>query len=233
MMPARTFQCFMPLIRAVSQFDDPAFRGILLRSVGWSLVCFAALHVAAIWAVHRLLTLHGWLGWMVDILGSVGASLLALWLFLPVATVIGTLYFDRIARAVERRFYPSLGRPHGASLIDQARDGIVVALKVFGLNIAALILVFLLPGGGLILGWMIASYAIGRGLFVAVAMRRMPRPLAESLYRSRRGVVLGHGAILALAAYVPVLNLFIPIMGTAAMVHVLDIALEGPGVVRR
>ena len=30
---------------------------------------------------------------------------------------------------------------------------------------------------------------------------------------------------MALAAYVPLLNLFIPILGTAAMVHVLDLAL--------
>jgi CysZ protein len=78
----------------------------------------------------------------------------------------------------------------------------------------------------LLLGWMIATYAIGRGLFVAVAMRRMPRPIAESLYRSRRGVVLVNGAILAGAAYIPVINLLIPVIGTAAMVHVLDLALS-------
>jgi CysZ protein len=82
-----------------------------------------------------------------------------------------------------------------------------------------------LPGVGLFLGWMIAGYAIGRGLFVAVAMRRMPRRTAEGLYRTSRGVVLTQGAILALSAYVPVLNLLVPIVGVAAMVHVLDMAL--------
>jgi uncharacterized protein involved in cysteine biosynthesis len=35
-----------------------------------------------------------------------------------------------------------------------------------------------------------------------------------------------HGAILALMAYVPAVNLLIPILGTAAMVHVLDMTLE-------
>jgi CysZ protein len=33
------------------------------------------------------------------------------------------------------------------------------------------------------------------------------------------------GAILALASYVPVLNLLVPIIGVASMVHVLDRAL--------
>lgn len=216
---------FAPIARALSQFDDPIFRGVLWRSIAWSIACFVALHVGAVWIIHRILALHGWLAWAADILGSVGASLLTLWLFLPVATAIGMLYLDRIARAVEGRFYPWLPPPHGASLLEQVWDGLAVTLTVLALNIAALLLIFLLPGIGLILGWMIGAYAIGRGLFVAIAMRRMPRPMAESLYRASRGVVLAQGAIMALAAYVPVLNLLLPIIGVAAMVHVLDMAL--------
>jgi uncharacterized protein involved in cysteine biosynthesis len=205
--------------------DDPAFWGVLLRSIAWSIACFAALHIGAVWAIHRVLALHGWLAWGVDVLGSIGASLLALWLFLPVAAAIGMMYLDRIAASVERRFYPWLPPPNGASLLEQAWDGLAVALKVLTLNIVALILAFLLPGIGLLLGWTIAAYAIGRGLFVAVAMRRMPRVTAESLYRTNRGVILAQGGILALAAYIPVLNLLVPIIGVAAMVHVLDMAL--------
>jgi CysZ protein len=75
---------------------------------------------------------------------------------------------------------------------------------------------------GLILAWLIGGYAIGRGLFAAVAMRRMPRPAAEALYRRARPAVLAQGCMLALAGYVPILNLLIPVVGTAAMVHVLD-----------
>jgi CysZ protein len=223
---------FAPISRAIGQLDDPAFRGVLLRSIAWSVVCFAAVDAGAIWIVHRLLELHGVLAWGADILGSIGASLLALWLYLPVAAAIGMMYLDRIAAAVELRFYPSLPPPRGASLFEQAWDGIAVGLKVLALNILGLILALLLPGAGLVLGWMIASYAIGRGLFVAVAMRRMPRPVAESLYRASRSVVLLQGAILALIAYVPIMNLLLPILGTAAMVHVLDMtlsAVETPG----
>jgi CysZ protein len=223
--PRRLF-VLAPIARSISQLDDPSFRDVLVRSIAWSIVCFAAVDVAAIWGVHRLLELHGLLAWGADILGSVGASLLALWFFLPVATAIGMMYLDRIARSVEHRFYPWLPPPNGASLLEQARDGAIVAVKVLALNIVALILAFLLPGVGLILGWMIASYAIGRGLFVAVAMRRMPPPAAESLYRASRGIILIQGAILALMAYVPILNLLIPIVGTAAMVHVLVAALS-------
>ena len=57
-------------------------------------------------------------------------------------------------------------------------------------------------------------------------MRRMPRGVAEALYRSRRGIVLAQGAVLAMAAYIPILNLLIPVIGTAAMVHILDDAIS-------
>jgi uncharacterized protein involved in cysteine biosynthesis len=226
MFPTRSVSPFTPVARALAQLDDPVFLGVVLRSVGWSLLCFAALHVGTIWMVHRLLDLHGWIAWTVDVFGSIAASLLALWLFLPVAAAIGTLYFDRIAFAVERRFYPWLPPPTGAPMMEQLWDGVAVAIRVLLLNIVALVLALLLPGIGFLLGWLISSYAIGRGLFVATAMRRMPRFAAESLYQDQRLAVLVVGAILAAASYVPLANLLIPVIGTAAMVHVLDNALS-------
>jgi CysZ protein len=216
---------FLPLVRALAQLDDRVFLGVLLRSVAWSAACFILLHIATIWAVHHLLDLHGWIGWLVDLLGGLGASLLALWLFLPVAAIIGTLYIDRIARAVEQHYYPTLPPARGAPIGAQIWDAISVGLRILLLSLVALVLALIIPGVGLILAWMIGGYAIGRGLFVAVAMRRMPRPAAEALYRRMRPVVLAQGCIMALASYIPVLNLLIPVVGTAAMVHVLDLAM--------
>ncbi len=211
-----------PVARALGQLDDPVFLGVLLRSLLWAAVSFIALHAAAIWAVHHLLGLQGWLGWAADIASGVGASLLALWLFLPVAVIIGTLYIDRIARAVERRHYPALPPARGAPIAAQVWDAISIAARILLLNVLALVAALILPGVGLILAWLIGGYAIGRGLFAAVAMRRMPRPAAEALYRRARPAVLAQGCMLALAGYVPILNLLIPVVGTAAMVHVLD-----------
>ncbi len=214
-----------PLARAVAQLDDGAFLGVLARCLAWSAACFVALHFAAIWAVERVLHWHGVLGWTAGVLASVGASLLAGWLFLPLAAVIGTMYIDRIAAAVERRYYPMLPPAPGAAFAPLLWEGVTLGARILALNLLALVLVVILPGIGLMLAWAIAAYAIGRGLFVVVAMRRMPRPAAEQVYRSARGIVLVHGGIMSLAAYVPLLNLFIPLLGTAAMVHVLDLAL--------
>lgn len=217
---------FSPLARALSQLDDRVFLGVLLRSVLWAVVCFMSLHVATIWAVRHVLHLHGWIGWIAGVLGGIGASLLALWLFLPVAAIIGTFYIDRVARAVERRYYPWLPPAQGASIGAQIWDAISVGLRILLLSVLALILALILPGVGLILAWFIGGYAIGRGLFVAVAMRRMPRLHAEAAYRHARPVILAQGCAMALAGSIPILNLLIPVVGTAAMVHVLDQAMS-------
>ena len=208
--------------RALGQLDDSVFLGVLVRSVLWAGVCFLGLHAAVIWALHRFLDLPGWIGWIADLTGGIGASVLALWLFLPVATLIATFYIDRVARAVERRHFPTLPPARGAPIASQMWDGIGVAARILLFNVAALVAALILPGVGLVLAWLIGGYAIGRGLFVAVAMRRMPRAAAESLYRRARTNVIAQGCILALAGYIPVLNLLIPVVGTAAMVHVLD-----------
>lgn len=218
-------QLFSPLLRALDQLGDVVFLGVVLRSVIWSAICFIVLFTVTLWGLQPLLHLHGTLAWAADILGTAGTLLLAFWLFLPVAAVIGTFYIERIARAVERRYYPTLSPARGAPLGAQIADGLSLGLRILLLELVGLILA-LIPGIGILLGWLIAAYAIGRGLFMAVAMRRMPRPAAIALYRGSRGTILLQGGIIALAAYIPLLNLLIPVIGTAVMVHVLDRALS-------
>jgi uncharacterized protein involved in cysteine biosynthesis len=215
----------LPLARALSQLSDPAFFGVVWRSVLFSALFFAVILAGTIGAVHHFVAAGGILAWALDALGSITAAVLAMWLFLPVAAIIGTLYFERIARAVERRFYPSLPPAQPAPVSQQVWDGIAIGLRVLGLNVLALLLTVFLPGIGLPIGWAIASWAIGRGLFVAVAMRRLNRRDAEALYRAVRPIALAQGGAMAAAAYFPLLNLLIPVVGTAAMVHVLDFAL--------
>ncbi|MGD0432663.1 MAG: EI24 domain-containing protein [Acetobacteraceae bacterium] len=215
----------LPLTRALSQLSDPALLRVVWRSVLFSALFFIVILAGTITGLHTFVAAHGALLWALDALGSVAAAVLAMWLFLPVAATIGALYFERIARAVERRFYPSMPPAQSAPLLDQVWVSVAVGLRVLGLNAFALLLTLFLPGIGLPIGWAIAAWAIGRGLFIAVAMRRLSRPDAEALYRAVRPVALAQGGVMAAAAYVPLLNLLIPVVGTAAMVHVLDLAL--------
>jgi uncharacterized protein involved in cysteine biosynthesis len=216
-----------PLTRSVAQITDPAFLGVLALSLVCSAAVFLLLHLGVLWAVHRALALSGWLAWGVDVLGSVGASLLGLWLFLPLAAGIATLFIERVARAVERRYYPMLPPAPGAPVLAVLADALELIWRILLLSLLGLVLTVALPGIGLLLAWAIGAYAIGRGLFMAVALRRFDRATAVRLYAANRAVVLVQGGIMALAGYLPGFNLLIPVLGTAAMVHVLDAALRG------
>lgn len=211
-----------PLSRAVAQLQEPVFLGVVLRSLALSAVVFLSLLAGSVWAVGQVVHQPGWLGWLAGLAGGIGAALLALWLFVPVALLIATLYIDRVAAAVDRRFYPELPVPVGAPLAVQAWDGVVLGAQVLVLQLVAVMLAIMLPGVGIVLGWLVTGWAIGRGLFVAVAMRRMGRAEARMLYATRRLSVLAPGLALAVAGSVPGLNLLVPVLGTAAMVHVLN-----------
>lgn len=208
-----------PIARAVAQLHDPAFLLVLAKSLALSALAFVLLVAGCVWGIHALLP-HAW-GWAAGVAGGIGAAVLAIWLFLPLAVVIAACFVEPVAAAVDRRFYPWLPQPRGASLGAQLWDGVALGGRVLLLSLLGLVLALALPGIGAVLSWLIAAWALGRGLFVAVAMRRMGRRAAQDLYRRQRGLVLAQGGVLALLAALPPLNLLVPVLGAAAMVHVL------------
>lgn len=219
-----------PPLRAIGQLDDPALLRVLAMSVLAAIAGFALLGGAVWYGAHGLL---GWNGWLSGVLGGIGAALLAHYLFLPVAGGVAGLLCEPIAAAVERRFYPGLPPALPASLAAQVWDGLWLGLRVLLLQLAALALTPLLPGASVLLAYAVAAWAIGRGLFVAVAMRHMDRRRAVALYAARRGAVFLQGAIVVAASLVPLANLLLPVLAVVAMVHVLHARVaSGPGLAR-
>jgi uncharacterized protein involved in cysteine biosynthesis len=212
---------FTPITRAIEQLDDPTNLLVLLQSLLASIVIFVLLGAGSIYGLHHVLEPYGWLSWIGGAIGGVVATALALWLFLPIAVVIAYAFMEPVCRAVERRWYPHLPPPAGANLASQVWDGLVVAGQVLCLNVLVLIAALLLPGIGLLLGWPVTAWALGRGLFVAVAMRRTSRAEATRLYAAHRGQAFLQGVALAVIASIPFANLLLPVLGPACMVHVL------------
>lgn len=212
---------FSPLTRAIAQLDDPAILRVLLGSLVLSAAIFGVLCAGSAWGLHHAFAAHSWLAWLAGALGGFAVLASAVWLFLPACVLIASLFMEPVCRAVERRWYPALPRPHGANLGAQLWDAALVALLVGTMNLVSVILALILPGVGLVLGLAVTAWALGRGLFVAVAMRRMDRPAAHEVYRQNYGAVLLQGAALAVAGYIPLVNLLVPVLGTACMVHVL------------
>lgn len=210
-----------PALRALAQLDEPAFLGAVLRSVAWTAVLFVIVASGLGYGIAVALSDHGWLAWLGPVFGLVFGVFAALFLFTPVAALVASLFVDRIADAVEARHYPWLPPLRPAPLSQQIWDGVALGGRVLAMQVVALVLALLVPGLGFALGLVIAAWAIGRGLFVAVAMRRMQRPTAMEAYRAARLAVIAQGGLISAAGLVPVLNLVAPVLGIAAMVHVL------------
>lgn len=203
------------------QMSDPAFLAPLAKGLFGAVAVFAGLALLAAWGTGALAGGTGWLATAAATFGGLLTLGLAYWLFIPAMLAISGLFLDPVAAAVERRYYPALPPAEGASLGAQIGFNLKLGLVMAALSLLALPLALFAPPFGAVAFWLISTVALGHGLFEGVAQRRMTVEAARTLRRSREWQVLGLGAVLATLALVPVVNLLVPVLGTAAMTHLL------------
>ena len=103
----------------------------------------------------------------------------------------------------------------------QVRFNLWFGFRMAILSLAALPLLLALPPLGAALLWLVSAFGLGHGLFEGVAQRRMGVVEARALRRRQEARVLGVGAVLAGISLIPIVNLIVPVLGTAAMTHLL------------
>lgn len=211
---------FSALFLAFGQMGDPAFRRPLILGVLGAALVLALLAWAAIEAAGWAAGGSGWLSWVAATGGGIAALFLAWWLFLPAAVAIASQFIEPVAAAVERRHYPGLPPARGSSAAAQIAFGLGFGLKLLILQLVLLPLIFI-PVVGMVLALAISAYALGAGMVVQTAMLRLDPRAAKAAWRARRRPGWGLGLALAGLAMVPLLNLVVPVIGTAAAVHLL------------
>ena len=210
------------MLLALGQIGDPAFRrplllGVLGAAIAIGLLVWGAVEAAAWAAAGR----QGWLSWLAQAGGGLAAMVLAWWLFLPISAAIASQLVEPVAAAVERRHYPGLAPARGASVAAQAAFGLGFGLRLLALQVLLLPL-FFIPVLGFALALLVAAHALGAGMLRQTAMLRMDTAAAKAAWRARRRSGWALGLVLAAMAMVPLLNLLVPVLGTAAAVHILQ-----------
>ncbi len=217
--------------KAISQISDPAFRRVMLLGIAGSMAVFAASWFILGWVLDNLdlpaLSLWAWeydLDRIKDVFGGI-AVLAMTWLLFPaVVTLIVGFFLEDIAGAVDRRHYPALGRPRHQGILEILRITVKFALIAVVLNILALpvlLALFFSPFYPLVF-YALNGYLLGREYFELVAHRRMDPAAGKELRRARSGSVFIAGVIVAFLLTVPVVNLIAPVIGAAAMVHLVE-----------
>lgn len=214
--------------RALGQFDDPAFRRVILRGLA---VALAGLVLIA-WATF---TLVAWIMPETVVLPVIGpidfidtvASWAALgmllaasvFLMVPVAALVVGFFLDDVAAAVEARHYPHLPAVAEMGLVPQILDGLRFLGIVLAANLLALVVYLALPPLAPFIFWAVNGYLLGREYFHLVAARRLG-PEGATLLRRRHALRIWLvGTAMAVPLTVPVLNLIVPVLGVAVFTH--------------
>ena len=208
--------------RTWAQIFDPTFRSVLLISIGLALLVFAAVVTGTLYLWPADLT-TGW-EW-VDNLGFTLVVIVAVYLlFPPLVTMMMGLNLERIAGAVESRYYPDSPASRSVGMGEALSSALKLTLVMIALNIVALIpyvfLLFTTGGvGTLALFLVLNGYLLGREYFEMVALRHLPVDTMLSLRRQARDRILMTGILIAGMFAVPFLNILAPILGAAVMTH--------------
>jgi uncharacterized protein involved in cysteine biosynthesis len=134
-----------------------------------------------------------------------------------------SIFMERIADIVEREHYPNLGPARGIPIWTGIWTGLVFLVALVVLNLMMLpfyIVAIFVAGLGAVLFYAINGWLTGRLYYELVALRRRD-PAEVKAWRKANGWVLwATGVVIVFLGTIPILNLIVPVLGTAAMVHV-------------
>jgi uncharacterized protein involved in cysteine biosynthesis len=169
------------------------------------------------------LPLIGQVTWLNDLLSwtSVGVMLvLSVFLMVPVASAITSLFLDEVAQAVEDKHYPGLPPVPGVPFVDAVRDTVSFLGVLILANMLALILYVMFAPLAPFIFWALNGFLLGREYFTLAAIRRVGRAEAKRLRSRNLGTIWLAGTVMAIPLSVPLVNLVIPVLGAATFTHI-------------
>lgn len=220
---------FQAFFLALGQIGDPRFRRVLFLGIGLTFALLVAAYAGVLVLINVfvgndvILPVLGEVRWLNDLL-SVSSFILMLvlsvFLMIPVASAITSMFLDEVAQAVEDRHYPSLPPVPSVPFWDALKDTVNFLGVLIGANLLAFILYAILPFGSMFIFWALNGFLLGREYFTLAAMRRLGRQGAKELRARHAGTIWAAGTLMAIPLSVPILNLVIPILGAATFTHI-------------
>ncbi|MGH8431216.1 MAG: EI24 domain-containing protein [Solimonas sp.] len=209
---------------AVRQLGDPKLRGVIWWSLALSVVLQIGIALLAWWALRHFANFEWkWINEAIVWLGGGAVIVLALMLFPASFGIVISIFLERIADIVEGEHYPQLAPAKGIPVWTGIWTGIAFLLAVVAINLVMLplyIVAIFIAGLGAILFYGINGWLAGRMYYEQVALRRLKPAEVKAWRRANSGVLWLTGIVMVFLGTIPILNLIVPVLGVAAMVHV-------------
>lgn len=213
---------------ALGQMGDPRFRRVLGLGIVLTIALLVGLTTAFVWLINSMTDETAFLGilgevrWLHDLI-SWGSffliSFLSIFLMVPVASAITSMFLDEVAQAVEDKHYPDLPKIDPVSFGDALKDTVNFLGVLIGANILALFFYVIFSFAAPFIFWALNGFLLGREYFTLAAMRRVGRAQAKVLRKQHVGTIWIAGILMAIPLSIPLLNLIIPILGAAVFTH--------------
>ena len=219
---------FADFYRALGQLGDPRFRRVLGIGIALTVALLVASYAGLLWLIEALsdgpitIPMVGEVTWLGDLLGVASLFfmlILSMFLMVPVASAITSLFLDDVAQAVEDRHYPHLPVPPRVSFLDGAVDTVSFLGTLIGANILALFAYAAMPFAAIFIFYGLNGFLLGREYFQIAAMRRVGRPAAKELRARHRGQIWAAGCLMCVPLSIPLVNLLVPVLGAATFTH--------------
>ncbi len=222
---------FSAFFKALAQMGDPRFRRVLLLGIGLTFALLVAAYAGFLWLIATFvddtatLPVLGEVRWLDDLLSFssfIFMMVLSVFLMVPVASAITSMFLDEVAQAVEDKHYPHLPKVDPVPFGDALRDTINFLGVLIGANLLAFILYAFFAPAALFIFWALNGFLLGREYFTLAAMRRLGRQGARELRSKNAGTIWAAGTLMAMPLSIPVVNLLIPILGAATFTHIFN-----------
>lgn len=219
---------FADFFKALGQMDDRAFRRVLFLGLGLTVALLVGIYAGWLWLVETFadgpLTLPfvGEVTWIGSLLGWGGLGviiLMSIFLMIPVASAITSFFLEDVADAVEAKHYPTLMPAPKLPMSEAIMDTLTFFGVIVVANILAVIAYAMLPFLAVPIFFMLNGFLLGREYFTIAAMRREGRAGAKQMRRDNLAEIWMAGVLMAIPLTIPVMNLFIPILGAATFTH--------------
>jgi CysZ protein len=206
-------------LAALRQILTPAFRAVLIKTLGLTLLLLALVWLGLDRLVLYFIAVpYPWLATILSVATGIGLFVGLAFLLAPASSLVAGFFLDELAEIVERDIYPPdrIGRPlpAGYAVWLATKFAFVSAL----VNFLALLLL-LVPGVNAIAFFVANAYLLSREFFELAALRYRPLEEVRLLRRHYQLRLFIAGLLIAAFLAVPILNLLTPLFGTAFMVR--------------